>query len=193
MLTITSCNVQGGYMLNENINRYEIFLKVVEMGNITRAAEALNYTQSGVSHAISALERETNFSLFVRSNKGVTLTENGKKVLEPIQNLVNQQRNLAQTIYNINNVVAGIIRIGTFTSVSAQWLPSIIHSFQEIYPLVEFELLDGNYDEITSWIMQGKIDCGFLTSPIHEALSFQPLKKDPMLVLLSSNHPLTNK
>lgn len=173
-----------------NRNRYEIFLKVVEMGNITRAAEALNYTQSGVSHAIAALEKETGFSLFMRSSNGVTLTDNGNRILEPVQNLVNQQRNLAQTIFSINNVVAGVIRIGTFISVSAQWLPGIIHSFQELYPFVEFELLSGSYDEITTWIIQGKIDCGFLTAPVPDSLFFLALKKDPMLVLLPPDHIL---
>lgn len=175
------------------INRYEIFLKVVELGNITRASEALNYTQSGISHAIAALEKETGFSLFIRSSNGVTLTENGKRILEPIQNLVNQQRNLAQSIFNINNVIAGTIRIGTFTSVSAQWLPTIIRSFQKLHPLVEFELFSGNHDEITAWIMQGKIDCGFLTTPAPDSLFFLPLKNDPMLALLWARHPLAEQ
>lgn len=179
--------------MNINSNRYEIFLKVVELGNITRAAETLNYTQSGVSHAIAALEKETGFALFRRSSNGVTLTDNGKQILERVQSLVNQQRSLAQTIANINHVVAGTLRVGTFTSVSAQWLPGIIRSFSELYPLVEFELLDGNYDEITEWLIQGKIDCGFLTAPVPEALHFLPLKQDPLLVLLEPEHPLTEK
>jgi DNA-binding transcriptional LysR family regulator len=174
-----------------NGNRYEIFLKVVELGNITRAAEALNYTQSGVSHAIAALEKETGFALFRRSSNGVTLTDNGKQILERVQSLVNQQRSLAQTIANINHNVAGTIRVGTFTSVSSQWLPGIIRSFSERYPLVDFELLDGNYDEIMEWITQGKIDCGFLTAPVPETLSFLPLKQDPLLVLMEPGHPLT--
>lgn len=179
--------------MNANTNRYEIFLKVVELENITRAAEALNYTQSGVSHAIAALEKETGFSLFRRSSNGVTLTDNGKQILERVQSLVNQQRSLAQTIANIKHVVAGTIRVGTFTSVSAQWLPGIIRSFQELYPLVEFELLDGNYDEITEWLIQGKIDCGFLTAPVPDTLLFQPLKQDPLMVLLESGHPLAQQ
>lgn len=176
-----------------NGNRYEIFLKVVELGNITRAAEALNYTQSGVSHAIAALEKETGFALFRRSSNGVTLTDNGKQILERVQGLVNQQRSLAQTIANINHIVAGTIRVGTFTSVSAQWLPGIIRSFQKRYPMVDFELLDGNYDDITEWITQGKIDCGFLTAPAPESLSFLPLKQDPLLVLMEPGHPLTGR
>lgn len=179
--------------MNIHINRYEIFLKVVETGNITKAAEALNYTQSGVSHAISALEKEVGFSLFMRSNNGVILTDNGHRILDAVQHLVNQQRNFEQTVFSINHAVAGTIRIGTFTSVSAQWLPKIIRLFQKKYPSVEFELLDGNYGNIITWIAQGKIDCGFLTSPIPDEFSFIPLMDDPMMVLMCRNHPLAKK
>ena len=57
------------------LNRYEIFLKTAEIGNITKTAEILHYTQAGISHAIAALEKETGFSLLARSASGVTLTE----------------------------------------------------------------------------------------------------------------------
>lgn len=63
------------------LNRYEIFLKTAEIGNITKTAEILHYTQAGISHAIAALEKETGFSLLARSASGVTLTENGKRLL----------------------------------------------------------------------------------------------------------------
>lgn len=179
--------------MRTHMNRYEIFLKVAEIKNITKAAEVLNYTQSGISHAIAALEKEVGFSLFLRNNNGVVLTDNGYRILEAVQNLVNQQRSFEQTVSNINHVVAGIVRIGTFTSVSAQWLPKIIRRFQEKYPSVEFELLDGNYGNIIAWIMQGKIDCGFLTAPVPDEFSFIPLMDDPMMVLMCRNHPLAQK
>ena len=66
------------------LNRYEIFLKVAELGNITRTAEALHYTQAGISHAISALEKEAGVTLLVRSSTGVSLTENGRRLLGPV-------------------------------------------------------------------------------------------------------------
>jgi len=176
-----------------NLNRYEIFLKVAEIGNITKAAEAMHYTQAGVSHAIAALEKEAGAALFVRSSKGVSLTENGRRLLPPVQSLVNDQRALSQTIYEINGEVAGTLRVGTFTSVSAQWLPGIIREFQLQYPKMEFELLAGDYDEITERILSGKIDCGFLTSPADDGLLFTSLYRDPMLVLLPKDHPLAEQ
>ena len=53
------------------LSKYEIFLKTAEIGNITRTAEVLHYTQAGISHAIAALEKETGFPLFIRGSSGV--------------------------------------------------------------------------------------------------------------------------
>lgn len=176
-----------------NLNRYEIFLKVAEIGNITKTANVLHYTQAGISHAVAALEKEAGVPLLYRSSNGVALTENGKRLLAPIQALVNDQRRLSHTIYEINKVVAGTLRIGTFTSVSTHWLPAIIKDFQKIYPQVEFQPLAGDYDDITKRILSGKIDCGFLTAPVAEGLSFSPLYQDPMMALLPAGHPLAGK
>ena len=175
------------------LNRYEIFLKTAEIGNITKTAEILHYTQAGISHAIAALEKETGFSLLARSASGVTLTENGKRLLPYIQTLVNDQHGLSQAIYDINETVAGTLRIATFTSVSTQWLPTIIRKFQADYPFVEFDLLAGDYDEITERILSGRVDCGFLTAPVADPLVFHLLYKDPMNVLLPERHPLTRQ
>jgi len=176
-----------------NLNRYEIFLKVAEIGNITKTAEVLHYTQAGISHAIAALEREAGVPLLIRSSNGVALTESGKRLLVPVQNLVNDQSALAQTIYEINKVIKGTLRIGTFTSVSTQWLPAVIRDFQAMYPQVEFDLVAGDYDDITERIRSGKIDCGFLTAPVREDLQFIPLCRDPMMVLLPPSHPLAKE
>lgn len=175
------------------LNKYEIFLKTAEISNITRTAEALHYTQAGISHAISALEKETGFPLFIRSSNGVSLTEDGRRLLGAVQSLVNEQNNLQQTINDINGIVAGNLRIGTFSSVATHWMPEIIKEFQKKYPQITFDLRFGDYDEITQMILHGQIDCGFLSAPVHASLSFTPIYKDPMSVLLPQGHPLAAK
>ena len=121
-------------------SKYEIFLKTAETGNITRTAERLHYTQAGVSHAIAALEKETGFALFLRSSNGVELTENGKRLLPAVQELVNQQRNLEQMIHEINGEVSGTLRVGIFSSVAIHRMPQIMREFQRRHPRVRFEL-----------------------------------------------------
>ena len=63
--------------MKEQKDRYEIFLKVCETGSFSGAAEALNYTQSGISQMMAGLEEELEVRLFARVKKGVILTDNG--------------------------------------------------------------------------------------------------------------------
>ena len=64
-------------MVIVNLNKYQILLKTVELGSITRAAEALGYTQSAVSRVIADLEREWDMELLTRSRTGVVLSSSG--------------------------------------------------------------------------------------------------------------------
>lgn len=173
--------------------RYEIFLKVAETGNITHAAEILHYTQSGVSHAIAALEKETGFPVFRRSRHGVVLTPGGQRLVRPIRQLVNQKQDLAQVIADINHVVSGTLRIGTFTSVSVEWLPGLIQQFRQRYRNVDFELCAGDYDEIREGILDGRLDCGFLTEAVAGKMAYVPLYQDEMKVLMNPQHPLARQ
>lgn len=62
-----------------------------------------------------------------------------------------------------------------------------------ITPLNIRMLLSSDYNEITDSILSGKVDCGFLSSPVHRDFMFTPLYDNPMLVFMSKDHPLTAK
>ncbi|MRN55169.1 LysR family transcriptional regulator [Paenibacillus monticola] len=176
-----------------SINKYEVFLKVVELGSLTKAAEVLGFTQSGISHTISSLESEFGFSLLVRNRSGVKLTINGEQVLQPIREILKWNEQLKQTVADIHGLEIGTITIGTFTSVSVHWLPGMIKQFQIEYPHIEFKLLEGSYLEIEQWIEGGVIDCGFISLPTREKFEIFPLKKDRMLGIVSLEHPLSRE
>ena len=76
--------------MKETKDRYEIFLKVCETGSFSRAADALNYTQSGISQMMAALEEELGVQLFARIKKGVIPTDNARLLLPYIQEMVNR-------------------------------------------------------------------------------------------------------
>ena len=179
--------------MREVRDRYEIFLKVCETGNFTKAAEALNYTQSGISQMMAGLEEELGVQLFARAKKGVVLTDNGQRLIPYIREMVNQKEKLRQAAFNINNKVEGRLRIGSFSSVTAMWLPHVVYFFKENYPQVEVQIFDGNYDEIHDWIIRGQVDCGFLSSILAEDLTFYPLHQDALCAVLPREHPLAQR
>ena len=174
-------------------DRYEIFLKVCETGSFSGAATALNYTQSGISQMMAGLEEELGVQLFARIKRGVILTDNGARLIPYIQEMVNQKDKLRQAAFNINHKIEGKLRVGSFSSITALWMPDVIHFFTEHHPDVEVEVLDGNYNEIREWILHGQVDCGFLSSIVADDLTFYPLKEDPLCAVFPAFHPLAAK
>lgn len=177
--------------MDMNIQKYMAFVKTVEHGSFTRAASALNYSQSGISRMISDLETDWKVSLLERSRSGVRLTSDGLKLLPFAQRVCNEYQELQAQVDEINGLQSGLIRIGTFSSVATHWLPNIIREFQKNYPNIDYELLLGDYTEIERWILEGRVDCGFLRLPAHPELETFFLDQDKLLVVLPENHPLT--
>jgi len=175
------------------ISKYEIFNTIVELGSLTKAAEKLHLTQSGVSYAISTLESELGFSLLKRNRSGVSLTSNGERILIFIQKILQQEELLQQEVISIKSLNTGTVRLGTLSSVSMQWLPGILSRFHEAYPLIEVKTYLGCYDEMSDWISNSTIDFGFVSLPTSKPFEVMPLKKDKLVVLLPPDHPLQHQ
>jgi DNA-binding transcriptional LysR family regulator len=173
-----------------NIQKYMAFVKTIKYGSLTKAAEALNYTQSGISRMIKDLETEWGITLLERGRSGVSLTSDGIKLLPQLKRICNEQEILSSQIEELHDIQSGMIRIGTFSSVATHWLPNMIKVFQKDYPKIDFELLLGDYTEIESWILEGRVDFGFLRLPAKKELETVFLEKDRLMVVIPENHPL---
>ncbi len=178
--------------MESNLQKYQAFLKTIEHGSFTKAAELLNYSQSGISRMISDLEKEWNLTLLERGRSGVWLTSQGEKLLPFIKSLCREYDALQEQVDELAGLHTGLIRIATFSSIATHWLPKIIKHFQADYPGIDYELLMGNYEEIEAWVVSGKADCGFLPLPIGSPLETIHLEMDELLVALPANHPLAN-
>ena len=175
-----------------NIQKYMAFIKTVEYGSFTKAAKELSYSQSGISRMINDLEKEWKVTLLERSHSGVFLTSDGLKLFPYAKNICNEYLKLQMEIDKLNGLETGIIRIGTFSSVATHWLPSIIKEFQKDYPNIDYELLLGDYTEIEEWILEGRVDCGFLRLTTHPDLETIFLEDDKLLAILPENRKLIN-
>ena len=174
------------------IQKYKAFLKTVEYGSFTKAAQALNYTQSGVSRMIHDLEREWGLSLFDRNRSSLHVTEEGKALVPHLQRICHEEEKLLQHIHALKNIETGTIRIGTFSSVATHWLPHMIKRFKRDFPLIEFELLLGDYKEIEHWIEDGQVDFGFLSGDVKASLETIFVEEDRLLAVIPATHPLAH-
>lgn len=176
-----------------NIQKYKAFIKTIELGSFTKAAESLGYSQSGISRMISDLETEWNVTLLERNKSGLKLTSDGLKILPYAKSVCEAYEKMMMQIDSIHGLEQGLIRIGTFSSVATHWLPNIIKAFQRDYPGIEYELLLGDYTEIEEWILEGRVDCGFLRLPTTTELDCIPLEKDELKAIIPANHPFAEE
>lgn len=176
--------------MDMNIQKYLALAKTVEYGSFTKAAEVLNYSQSGISRMIHDLEKEWKVSLLERGRNGIRLTSDGLKLLPFVQNVCSEYQKLQSQVDELNGLQTGLIRIGTISSTATHWLPAIIQEFQKDYPNIDYELLLGDYTEIENWILEGRVDCGFLRLPTHAEFETIFLKQDKLLVILPEDHPM---
>lgn len=171
--------------------KYQALLKTAELGGVTRAAEALGYTQSAVSRMIAELERQWGLPLFVRGRSGAALTAEGEQLLPYLRNVCAAHRALEEQVGELHGLTRGTLRVATTTSTAVHWLPGLIRSFLERYPNIRFELLNTvEYAEIEEWVAQGRADCGFTAFPIKEELDAVVLRRDQLTAILPPDHPL---
>lgn len=178
--------------METNIQKYLAFISAVEYNSFTKAAEKSGYTQSAISKMIADLEKEWNMTLLERNKHGIQLTSDGKSLLPYIKNLCAEFEKLQTHAKDLQGFESGLIRIGTFSSVTTHWLPGIIKQFQKDYPGIDYELLLGDYSEIENWIMDGRVDCGFLSLPAAHDFDTVSLHKDELMAIIPKGHVYEN-
>lgn len=175
-----------------NTDYYRVILKVIETGNISRTAEILGYTQSGVSHIISKMEKQLNLQILQRERSGITVTKEAESLLPYMRSVVGSEDMMMQEVSRKVNGEDVVIRIATVHSVAVSWLPQLLHDFQQKNPTFRFEVKESNsYEYIEESVLQGKADCGFSVSTRDPGLKFVHLYKDQYYAVMPKGHPLS--
>ena len=175
------------------MRRYVALLKVVEVGSFTKAAELLGYTQPALSQMIASLEKELSIKLLRRSRQGIRLTPEGERLCPAVREAVARYEAMRRAADEIRGLEAGIVRIGTVSSVSAHWLPKVIHAFWQDHPGVQVELRQGDYTSIAEWIRTGEVDFGFVNPAAVKGLETARVKAGEFRAVVPTGHPLTTK
>ena len=182
--------------MREVRNRYEIFLKVCETGSFTKAAEALNYTQSGISQMMAGLEEELGVQLFARAKKGVVLTDNGQRLIPYIREMVNQKEKLRQAAFNIYNKVEVQIFDGNYDEihdwiVRGQGVAEAAARYPgRFIPLVYLNPLEGAdicREKVETYV-DGKGFRGIKMNPLRHAFVADDTAVDPVMEMARSRH-----
>lgn len=176
-----------------NLRQIKALLTVVDVGSFTKAAAVLCCTQSTVSHMVAELEKDWNTTLIVRSKSGVTLTEDGRRLMPKMREAVTACDRLSSAAAALKGDVRGTVRIGTIVSAATHVLPGIIRFFEQAYPLVRWELMLGTPDTIIGWVRKGRADLGVLDGAVPTDMDAVTLYTDELVAVLPENHPMAHK
>lgn len=172
-----------------DIKKLQLFLDIAETKKFTKSGERMGYTQSGVSHILKSMETEMGFSLFSRNKQGVRLTKNAEIILPLVRALLSQYERLEQTVNDLNGLKTGKLVIATYSSISVNWMPQIIHRFQKEYPGIDISLMEGGSEDIVGWLNNDIADFGFVSHRNMESLEWISLCEDPLVAVLPKDYP----
>lgn len=171
-----------------------VFLTVTETGSFRKAADALGYTQAGISYIINSMEEQTGLSLFLRERDGVRLTREGEALLPLIKQLDHWERRFRQTVDELNGLEKGTVRVQIFDSISIHWIPGILRKFRDDFPHIQIELISEE-DSVRAeqMVLSGEVDCGFFLTDVTSKLDVFPLLEENLLAIVPPEHPLADR
>lgn len=173
-----------------DIRKYEVLLRAVELGNLTKAGEELGYTQSGVSHMMKSLEEEFGFPLLVRGRRGVSLTAEGKLIEPILRDILRDSMRLAQLTDELNGLETGHISIAALTSVSLHWLPRIIKKFCTTYPNIKVELRrEDGVKQAKDLLEKNEVDLAFISYQKNLNFDWIHLRGDRLMAVMPKDYP----
>lgn len=144
--------------MNIDYELYRIFYEVAKSGNITHASRKLNISQPAISKSIKNLESQLGGDLFVRTQKGVVLTEEGKVFYEHIKNAIESITNAENEFSSLMSLETGSIRIGVSTTITEKYLLPYLKKFHELYPHITIHMYTDISNELLVKLKNGSID-----------------------------------
>ena len=166
--------------MNITYDYYRIFYYVAKYKNITQAADVLMSNQPNVSRAISNLEHELGCRLFMRSNRGVTLTPEGQRLFNRISVAHQQLKDAEQELSDAKSLKNGIVSIGVSeTALNAVLLPRL-QKFHTLYPGIRIHISSVTTSQAITSLKAGLVDFAVVTTPINIS---RPLKEIPLLTI----------
>jgi DNA-binding transcriptional LysR family regulator len=167
---------------------------VAEEGSFRGAAKRLGYTQSAISQQIATLERLVGAKLIERPGgpRAVFLTDGGRLVLRHAEAIMARLKAAEADVAALVEGAAGRLRVGTFQSVGARIVPTLLRRFGAAWPGVEVQLVESASDpELLGHIERGELDLTFAMPPLPDGpFELVQLMHDPWVLLVPHDSPL---
>ena len=149
---------------------YRVFLEVAKQGNISAAAQNLFISQSAVSQSVKQLEEQLQVRLFSRSTRGVSLTSEGKLLLEYVSHALGLLQSGEEKIAASRQLLTGELIIGASDTVTKTYLLSRLEAFHKDYPDIRIRILNGTTSMVLDYLHAGQVDIAFASEAPDETV-----------------------
>lgn len=176
-----------------DVRALRTFIAIVENRGFAHAANALNYSQPTVSAHISGLEEDLGVELFFRDRRPVELTPPGAALLPHARVILNQLEAARGDVLDFLGAKRGTVRLGTYPSATAGYMPRLLQQFRSVYPLIDIQLVElgGAYMEQAALSGDVNLFLRQTTPPLSTTIfDSQPLWREDFKVILWKDHEL---
>jgi len=142
--------------------KWALFIKVAELGSLTRVASHLDLPPSMISRHIGQLERESGARLFRRTGRGVVLTEFGEQLYPRVSALLAEADSISDSIRTSGGEPVGEVRVGILPSTVPMIASRLFSLVSERFPKVRLHLSEGASAHIEEQLKEGRLDMGLL-------------------------------
>ncbi|MFR1233618.1 MAG: LysR family transcriptional regulator [Evtepia gabavorous] len=176
-----------------NIDHLRYFLVLSQEMHYSRAAQRLNISQSGLSHAIAALEQELGVSLFQKSGRGIALGRYGAALLSQAQQIVALADSCLRHFQMLREGV-GTLRLQTIPLLIIPTVTRLCRQFKQANPGCDFEFSTGMSSQVCQSVIQGKADIGFCSKILPDPqLVYAAIQRRAMVAAVPLDHPLARQ
>jgi DNA-binding transcriptional LysR family regulator len=191
--------------LDFHADRLRAFVAVAQERGFSRAARRLGQSQSSVSQAVAALERELDEQLFIRDGRRTHVTDAGGVLLEYAMRAFAELEAGRAALAALRDVTAGRLRLGTSDTLATYLLPPVFGALREHHPGIDLQLVNRTSPVIVTMVAEREVDVGVVSlplptglrvngRPLEQRVRLVPLLKQRDVLLCPPDHPLaTNK
>lgn len=171
------------------------FLRVAELGNFTKAAKELGYSQAAITVHISQLEKELNAPLFERTGNKIILTPTGQYMVQYANQMLQIHEDMVNLTMNDPTLYKGTLRLGAIESVASTVLIPAIVLFRKSYPYINIDLTVSYNKDLYEALSRNEADLIFTISNGDAPSYCQQLmsREEPVFFFASADHPLAGK
>ncbi len=178
-------------MKQATFHQLQILEAIARHNSFTRAAEALNLTQPTVSQQMKQLTKLIGMPLVEQLGKKLYLTTAGKEVLAAAHVITDRLQQLESTLNGLQGLEKGRLSLAT-TPTAKYFVPRLLGTFHRLYPAIELELNITHQAEVLARLSRNEDDLYFTGRPPQDPdLELRPVLPNPLVVVASSDHPLT--